>query len=246
MWKMNKKRIVLGAVMLAAFCVGIFFFISPSINRQADLNEQADLLESLDALMPAYVSVETPIEVPIQEVEAASEDFEDTEQVDYEPYDEEIPDIAPTFIPLDNADFPSGITPIGILTINSIDLRLPVKEGTTEPELRVAPGRVIQTAQVGELGNAVIAGHRNYTFGAMFNRMGEVEIGDIIEFQAMSGEMFTFEVFEVLTINPDDQIAFIKPQNESIITLYTCTPIRVATHRLIVRARLIEGGLLND
>jgi len=246
MWKMNKKRIVLGAVMLAAFCVGIFFFVSPSINRQANLNEQADLLESIDALMPAYVSVETPIEVPIQEVEVAIDDFENTEQVEYEPYEEKIPDITPTSIPLDNADFPSNITPIGILTINSIDLRLPVKEGTTEPELRVAPGRVIQTAQVGEIGNAVIAGHRNYTYGAMFNRMGEVENSDIIEFQAMSGEVFTFEVFEVLTINPDDQIAFIQPQNESIITLYTCTPIRVATHRLIVRARLIEGGLLND
>ena len=243
---MNKKRIVLGAVMLAAFCVGIFFFVSPSINRQANLNEQADLLESIDALMPAYVSVETPIEVPIQEVEVAIDDFENTEQVEYEPYEEKIPDITPTSIPLDNADFPSNITPIGILTINSIDLRLPVKEGTTEPELRVAPGRVIQTAQVGEIGNAVIAGHRNYTYGAMFNRMGEVENSDIIEFQAMSGEVFTFEVFEVLTINPDDQIAFIQPQNESIITLYTCTPIRVATHRLIVRARLIEGGLLND
>jgi len=244
---MNKKMILFGAVMLAAFCIGIFFLASPSLNRQAHLNEQADLLERTDALMPAYVSVETPIEMPAVEDKADVEEIEDTTQrADNEPVDEESLDTTPVFTPLDTADFPRGITPIGILTIDSIDLRLPVKEGATEPELRVAPGRVIETAQVGEIGNAVIAGHRNYTFGSMFNRMGEVEIGDVIEFQAMSGEIFTFEVFEVLVINPDDQIAFIQPQNESIITLYTCTPIRVATHRLLVRARQIEGGLFSD
>jgi sortase A len=77
----------------------------------------------------------------------------------------------------------------------------------------------------------------------MFNRLGEVEIGDIIGFQAMSGQEMSFEIFEVSVIVPDDQIAFVQPQSESIITLYTCTPIREATHRLIVRARIIEGGL---
>jgi len=120
---------------------------------------------------------------------------------------------------------------------------LAVMEGVQEPELRIAPGRVPQTANIGEIGNAVIAGHRNFSFGSMFNRLGEVENGDIIGFQAMSGQQMAFEVFEILVIAPDNQIAFIQPQNESIITLYTCTPIRVATHRLLIRARKIEGGL---
>jgi sortase A len=70
----------------------------------------------------------------------------------------------------------------------------------------------------------------------MFNRLGEVDIGDLIQFQAMDGEVMTFKVFEILVVTPGNQIAFVQPQNESIITLYTCTPIRVATHRLLVRA----------
>ena len=115
-------------------------------------------------------------------------------------------------------------------------------EGVDEPELRIAPGRVPQTAGIGEIGNAVIAGHRNFTFGEMFNRLGEVEIGNIIEFQAMDGAVMAFKVFEILVILPENQIAFIQPQNESIITLFTCTPIREATHRLLIRARKIEGG----
>jgi LPXTG-site transpeptidase (sortase) family protein len=249
---MKKKTIVLVAVMLTAFCVGIWFFVSPSLNRQADLDEQADLLESILAVMPAYVIEETEIETPAYEYEPVAPDeseyaleyVDDEPYIIYEPYEpEELPEIYPLLEPLDYANFPSGIVPIGILTINSIDLRLPIMEGVKEPELRVALGRVPQTAVVGEIGNAVIAGHRNFTFGSMFNRLGEVENGDIIGFQAMNGREMAFEVFEILVITPDNQIAFIQPQNESIITLYTCTPIREATHRLLIRARKIEGGL---
>jgi sortase A len=244
---MRIKMIAFGAVLVTALCIGIWFFVSPSLNRQADLEQQTDLLDGILAVMPAYVAVDTPIESPAQEVEpVVSEDYENpAEQADDEPNElhEEAPlDSAPLFEPLDPADFPGGITPIGILTIDSIDLCLPVMEGTDEAELKIAPGRVTQTTQVGEIGNAVIAGHRNYTFGSMFNRVGEVEIGDIIGFQAMNGQKMVFEVFEVLVITPDNPITFIQPQTESIVTLYTCTPIREATHRLVIRARKIEGG----
>jgi len=73
----------------------------------------------------------------------------------------------------------------------------------------------------------------------MFNRLDELEIGDIVQYQARSGEKMKFEVFEIAIIEPHDQIAFLQPVNDSIITLYTCTPIRTATHRLIVRAQRI-------
>jgi sortase A len=98
---------------------------------------------------------------------------------------------------------------------------------------------VPQTAQIGEVGNAVIAGHRNYTFGTMFNRLDELELGDAVKFLARNGEEMLFEVFEIAVIEPHDQIAFIQPVNNSIITLYTCTPVRTATHRLIIRAQRI-------
>jgi len=148
----------------------------------------------------------------------------------YEPIYEPIPDTA----------FPNAITGIGILTIESINLHLPIAEGVEYATLRIAPGRVPQTAQVGDIGNAVIAGHRNYAFGSMFNRLGELDIGDIIQYQARNGEKMAFVVFEVAVIEPHDQVAFLQPVNDSIITLYTCTPIRTATHRLIIRAQRIS------
>jgi len=143
------------------------------------------------------------------------------------------------FEPLPDRLFPNAIQGIGILTIERINLTLPIAEGVEYATLCIAPGRVTQTAQIGEIGNAVIAGHRNYAFGSMFNRLGELEIGDIVQYQARNGEMMEFVVFEIAVIEPHDQIAFLQPVNDSIITLYTCTPIRTATHRLIIRAQRI-------
>ena len=124
---------------------------------------------------------------------------------------------------------------VGVLTINRIDMRLPLIEEVRYETLNIAPGWVTETARIGETGNAVIAGHRNYTFGEMFNRLGELEIGDIVGVQTADGYM-EFEVFEKAIIEPTDQIAFIQPVNDAIITLFTCTPIEVSSHRLIIRA----------
>jgi len=263
---MKLKTIVLVAAAIAAFVMGIWFFVSPSLNRQADMEMQGELLDSILTAMENQSTIVDVVDIPCVdglyglsveqmptvESYAPPYDVEISSEPIYEPYTpyeptneyvtQNEPEPTPIPIPLDPSAFPNGIVPLGILTIENINLRLPIMEGVDEPELRIAPGRVPQTAGIGEIGNAVIAGHRNFTFGAMFNRLGEVEIGNIIEFQAMDGVVMTFEVFEILVILPENQIAFIQPQNESIITLFTCTPIREATHRLLIRARKIEGG----
>ena len=232
---MKIKTIALWVSAIIAFTLGAWLLVSPSLERQNDLVQQNELLESIMATVPTPDTAALPI-LPEAEPITSCYITDELPYLAYEP--EAVYEYEPTPPPepLDLSAFPQGIIPLGILTIEAIDLVLPVMEGVDEPELRIAPGRVPETAQIGETGNAVIAGHRNFTFGSMFNRLGEVEIGDIIQFQAMSGEVMTFEVFELLVILPENQIAFIQPLYESIITLYTCTPIREATHRLLIRA----------
>jgi len=168
--------------------------------------------------------------------------IEDEYDHEEEPAEHEpLPSFVPVYAdPVPDSAFDSGIIGIGILNIESIGLWLPVAEGIDEVSLRIAPGRVPQTAQIGDIGNAVIAGHRNYAYGSMFNRLGEIQIGDIIQYLARDGVLMEFEVFEIAEIEPENQIAFIQPINDSIITLYTCTPVRVASHRLIIRAQRIS------
>ena len=251
--KRKKKIIVLAAVAIVTAALGIGLLLSPHFEREYVYAAQTSLL---DDVMRNIQRVEEMPEQPGQAFDIAElpdadytvdcmiaiypvyEDYAEAEtQADNSAYYEY--EAAATYEPLPDNAFPSTINGIGILTIEAIDLQLPIAEGVDEATLRIAPGRVPQTAQIGEVGNAVIAGHRNYTFGSMFNRLGELDIGDIVLYQARNGELMEFVVFEVAVIEPHDQIAFLQPVNDSIITLYTCTPIRIASHRLIIRAQRI-------
>ena len=128
----------------------------------------------------------------------------------------------------------------GVLTIGKINLKMPVVPGACEEQLKTAAGWVTQTAPVGEIGNAVIAGHRQYAYGRQFNRLGELEPGDIIQYQSAEDKTYKFSVYDSLVIEPDDQSVFDQPADRAILTLYTCAPVQLATHRLIVRAELIH------
>ena len=144
----------------------------------------------------------------------------------------EITDDAAVSVPVETG----VVNGIGILTIDSIELEMPVAEGVSAAQLKISAGHVPQTAAIGSTGNAVIAGHRNYAYGDHFNRLGEMAIGDEIRYLSIDGEEMTFVVDEILEVLPGDQVAFKQPDDTARLTLYTCTPIRTATHRLLIRA----------
>lgn len=126
---------------------------------------------------------------------------------------------------------------VGILSIPKINAELPVAAGATREQMKRSEGWVMQTDPIGSTGNAVVAGHRSYTYGRHFNRLGELAEGDRIFYTAADGTEMEFAVDAVLTVKPDDPAVFALPQEgEAQLTLYTCTPVRAATHRLIVRA----------
>ncbi|MCL1882945.1 MAG: class D sortase, partial [Defluviitaleaceae bacterium] len=235
---MSKKKAALLAIMVFTAVLGVLLLRAPSREQQAVADEQEALMQEI--LSEIHQNVYVPLMYWHEPLSGTDNDGCEIETLAAELPEDEYPETSyepeygeyEVFSPLPDYAFPSAIQGIGILSIERIDLRLPIAEGVEYATLRIAPGRVPQTAQVGAIGNAVIAGHRNYTFGSMFNRLGELETGDIVGFQARNGEEMAFEVFEIAVSEPHDQIAFIQPVNDSIITLYTCTPIRTATHRL--------------
>lgn len=130
---------------------------------------------------------------------------------------------------------------IGILTIPKIEAQLPVTAGVSEEQLKVSEGWVTQSSPVGSKGNAVVAGHRSYTYGKHFNRLGELGIGDEILYADAEGVEMKFLVSEVRVVEPEDAEVFAPaPEGAAWLTLYTCTPVRTASHRLIVRAERVE------
>jgi sortase A len=128
---------------------------------------------------------------------------------------------------------------LGIMKISKIKVNDPIVEGVAKENLRVGLGHLPGTAGIGEIGNCAIAGHRSYTFGRFFNRLDEIKMGDIIIIETKEF-VFTYEVYEILVVEPTDTSVLKKNEGEKTLTLITCTPKMVATHRLIVHAKLVE------
>lgn len=128
-------------------------------------------------------------------------------------------------------------TVLGIITIKKIKVNLPVVEGVKASNLRAGVGHMPGTAALGSPGNCAMAGHRNYSFGKFFNRLDELAIGDEIIITTKEEEL-RYKIFKKFVVKPDDVSILKGSKDENIITLITCTPIRIATHRLIVQAAL--------
>jgi sortase A len=127
---------------------------------------------------------------------------------------------------------------IGIMKIPKIDLKVAVGEGIDDKTLRYAVGHFNGTAMPGEKGNFSVAGHRSYTYSQYFNRLDEVKIGDEIIVKTKKGE-FTYKVNETKVVEPTE-VSVLDKTEDATITLVTCTPVRVATHRLIVKGKLVQ------
>ena len=243
----RKDKLLIAFMMVMAVlfgAIGILIISQPQASRAQDVANQQIILDSLISEINQSQRQATdelaPLSMPSEYLPGALGHLHDArvEIIHLTQQDIELGVFGAATMGNEVAldSLPLGVEATGVLLIDKIDMKIPVLVGVEYDTLRIAPGWVTQTAKIGNIGNAVIAGHRNYSHGEMFNRLGEVEVGDILGFHAVTGEYMEFVVFELAVIDPYDQIAFIQPPNNSIITLFTCTPMGTSDFRLLVRA----------
>lgn len=134
---------------------------------------------------------------------------------------------------------PKIITGYGLISIPSIELEMAVVQGADNYSLRAAAGWLPESAEMGNAGNCVIFGHRMVEYGRHFNRLDELDKGDKITLYNASGESFTYTVTGKETIEPSALMATLAEHNEGFcLTLVTCTPTGIGSHRLLVYAVL--------
>ncbi|HBS46363.1 MAG TPA: class D sortase [Paenibacillus sp.] len=127
----------------------------------------------------------------------------------------------------------------GILTIDKIDLKLPILHGATQENMKKTVASIANTGKAGEIGNYTVAGHRNRTYGRNFNRLDEMVVGDHIEINN-GKKQFDYTVTEKLYVKPDE-VWVLKPDGkDKEITLITCDPMINPTHRLIIKGKIID------
>jgi sortase A len=132
---------------------------------------------------------------------------------------------------------------IAKLEINKIDLIIPIMEGASQANLKVGAGHLRGTSPVGEAGNSAIAAHRSYTYGKQFNRLPEVEVGDMIQVVTKDKKL-TYRIVDEIIVLPDDLSVLKNDATENILTLITCHPMKNPTHRYIVKAVLDKEEVL--
>lgn len=131
---------------------------------------------------------------------------------------------------------------LGYVEIEKIDVYLPIYEGTTEQILRKGIGHLSGSSLPvgGESTHAVLAGHSGLASQLMFTELEQLEIGDRFSLYVM-GEELCYQVDQILTVEPWQTDALQIEEGKDMVTLITCVPYGVNSHRLLVRGQRVEA-----
>lgn len=131
--------------------------------------------------------------------------------------------------------------PLGVLTINSLNLQVAIFNGTDDLTLDRGAGRIKGMARTGENGNLGISGHRD----GFFRVFKDIQMGDEILIQT-AGEVEKYEVTD-MKIVPKEDHSVLAPTDEKTLTVVTCYPFYFVGHapeRLIVTALPVQDELV--
>ena len=126
--------------------------------------------------------------------------------------------------------------------IPKLSLKLPVYHGTSEEVLRKGVGHLEMTALPigGKNRRTVLTGHRGLPRAELFTRLDEMELGDEIDIHVLD-EIHAYKVIDIETVEPERlQDLTITPNGKDLVTLVTCTPYGVNSHRLLVTGERTE------
>ncbi|MGM9912936.1 class C sortase [Floccifex sp.] len=131
---------------------------------------------------------------------------------------------------------------MGYVEIPKIKCNLPIYHGTDESALQVAIGHLEWTSLPvgGESTHCVLSGHRGLPSAKLFTNLDELEIGDTFMLHVLD-ETLTYEVDQILIVEPQQTKNLKIVEGEDLCTLVTCTPYGINTHRLLVRGHRIEN-----
>jgi len=130
--------------------------------------------------------------------------------------------------------------PVARVSIPSIGVDLPIFLGTSEETLSRGVGHLYGSGLPvgGEGVHSVLTAHSGYVESTLFDDLPKVEIGDTFTIDVL-GEVLTYRVDQIETTLPDESQLLRQVPGKDYVTLVTCTPRYVNTHRLLVRAERI-------
>lgn len=138
---------------------------------------------------------------------------------------------------------------IGYIEIPQIGVYLPIYHGTSDSVLQKGVGHMENTAfPIGGEGNhAVLTGHTGLLTAKLFTDLKEMKEGDIFYITVL-GQKLAYQTDQILVAEPDETDLLRPVKGEDYVTLVTCTPYGINSHRLFVRGTRIpyEEAVANE
>lgn len=127
------------------------------------------------------------------------------------------------------------------LVVPAAKIDLPVRHGTEDDAIARGAGHLFGTGlPVGGKGvNAVLTAHSGMRTASLFDGLTDVKVGDIAYVQ-VAGQKLAYKVKEIHIIKPTQLELFEAQAGRDLLTLFTCTPYGINTHRLVVTAERIS------
>ena len=229
---MKKKGDFLNILLVLVFFVGLSLLLYPSVSDYWNSFHQTRAIA-------AYAGEVAALDDGIyDELLEAARDYNQRLAQREEPLNQSEEDLA-EYGSLLNLDG-SGI--MGYIEIPELKVSLPIYHSVDDGVLQVAVGHMPGTSlPVGGKGtHSALSGHRGLPSARLFTDLDQLREGDTFLLQILD-ETLTYEVDQVLIVEPNEVGVLAIDPEEDYCTLVTCTPYGVNTHRLLVRGHRIEN-----
>ena len=245
--KAGVAKNVLIALFLMVFLGGLIYALYPIMTGMALMHESRKVAEDFIHTLPADLppsatlsdesnggSDEQPAETPYPELLAAMRAY--NERIYTEGQSGLVDAWAYTEPSFDLTECGIENDVIGVLTIQSINLEMPVYLGATYDHMARGAAHLSQTSLPigGENTNCVIAGHRGWQGAPFFLYLDKIAVGDEVTITNL-WETLTYRVCEIRVIEPNDIDAVLIQPGRDMLTLITCHPYASGgRYRLVV------------
>ena len=222
----NLSTIILILIFLVGLSVMLYPSVSDAVNRKHQSRAVASYAEEVEQLSDA------DYQTYFDAADAYNRQLNTTPNAFYKP------DLVSGYA--QTLDI-SGTGIMGYITIPKISVELPIYHGTDEGVLQVAAGHLEGSSlPVGGAGtHAVISAHRGLPSAKLFTNLDELEVGDRFTITVLN-RVLTYEVDQISIVLPTEVDQLLPTEGMDYVTLMTCTPYGINTHRLLVRGKRVE------
>lgn len=223
------KSVVIVVLLLSLLFCGVGIALYPNIMRYLSLQENEITVMQTKQTALKYSSDEHNSQIKLaKEYNSALQSLSDVESVK----------ILNTYNDILNLG--SGI--MGTISIPSISIELPIYHGISEDTLRKGAGHLSTSSfPIGDNGtHSVITGHNGLPESELFTNLDKLQIGDKFTIQIMN-TVTEYTVDEIRVVEPYDVNNILPSGDKCYVSLVTCTPYRINSHRLVVRGERSDG-----